>query len=126
MTNELVQVEIEPTAFQPAELHCSSCKRKMKKMPTDINIEKELFIRLNSFICRTCGKTYLDLEEAKKLDRAMTFHRLLKGGFTLERSLSFDGDNYIFRIPKEFTHHVKKRKVEITPLGEKEFCAVVE
>ncbi len=60
------------------------------------------------------------------MDKALIFSRALQRDFKMERSLSFDGDNYTFRIPKEFTQHVNKRKIEITPLGAKEFCAVVE
>lgn len=49
----------------------------------------------------------------------------MRSEFKLERSLSFDGDNFIFRIPKEFTHDVRKRKVEIMPLGAKQFCVSI-
>ncbi len=43
----------------------------------------------------------------------------------MERSLSFDGDNYTFRVPKEFTRKVKKKKIEIIPLGSDQFCGTI-
>lgn len=123
---EKVQVTLEKDSFQPSLLHCSICKIKMKKTELEIQVDLQLYLRLNGFECSKCHKKYLGLEEAKKMDKALIFNRALKRDFKMERSLSFDGDNYTFRIPKEFTQHVSKRKIEIVPLGAKEFCATVE
>lgn len=123
---EEVQFEIEKGAFQPKVLHCSQCHLKMRKTELEIQVDQYLYMRVEGFECLKCKKKYLGLEEAKKLDKALVFRRALQRDFTMERNLSFDGDNYTFRIPKEFTHHVKKRKIEIVPLGAREFCAVVE
>ena len=49
----------------------------------------------------------------------------LENNFKMTRKLSYDGDNYTFRIPKEFTHDVTKKKIEIIPLGSREFRAFV-
>ena len=92
----------------------------------EIQIDEYIYIKLKGFECKKCGKNYLGLEQSKKLDNAMMISRTVKKDFKITRKLSFDGDNYIFRIPKEFTQGVNKRKVEIIPLGSKEFCAVVE
>ena len=67
----------------------------------------------------------MNLEEAEKLDKALMINRMLKNEFKMERKLSFDGDNYLFRIPKEFTGKISKRKVEILPMSSKGFCAIV-
>lgn len=123
---EEVQVKIGPNAFQPSVLSCSLCKIKMKRTELEVQLDDQLSLRLNGFECSKCHKKYLGLEEAKKMDKALIFNRALNRDFKMERNLSFDGDNYTFRIPKEFTQHVNKRKIEIIPLGAKEFCALVE
>ncbi len=122
---EKVSFEIEKGAFEPKELHCSACKKKMKPADMEVQLDDNIYIKLKVFECSSCHKQSLGLEEAKKLDKAMLFRRALSKDFKMERNLSFDGDNYTFRIPKEFTQGVSKRKIEIVPLGAKEFCAVV-
>ena len=119
-----VDFEIEKEAFSPKELYC--CNKKMKKTEMEIQIDKYIYIKLKGFECDKCRKNYLGLDESKKLDNALILSRTVNKDFKITRKLSFDGDNYIFRIPKEFTQGVNKRKVEIIPLGSKEFCAVVE
>lgn len=123
---EEVQVTLEKDAFQPSVLHCSVCKIKMEKTELEVQVDQQLYLRLNGFECSQCHKKYVGLDEAKKMDKALIFNRAFQRDFKMERSLSFDGDNYTFRIPKEFTQHVSKRKIEIIPLGAKEFCAMVE
>ena len=123
---EKVEFEIDKQAFKPQTLHCSKCKLKMKNAELDIALDSQIYIKLDGFECLRCNKKYFGLEEAKKLDKAFVFNRMLKGFFKMERNLSFDGDNYIFRIPKEFTHSVHKRKIDIIPLGANELCASVE
>ncbi len=64
-------------------------------------------------------KETLGLDEAKKLDRALAIERLLsKQGF--RRRLSHDGDNYLFRLPKELTQGKKHTEVTVTPLESNE------
>jgi hypothetical protein len=123
---EKAKFEIDVSAFRPKILHCSACKLKLTKTQMDIPIEDALYAVVMAFECPKCHKKYLGLEDAKRLDRAMLFKRAMSKDFKMTRNLSFDGDNYTFRIPKEFTHDVSKRKIEIIPLGAKEFCAVVE
>lgn len=123
---ENVKFKIEKEAFKPKTLTCSRCNIKMKRTKIDINLEESISIILFGFECPRCKKRYLGLEEAKKLDKALIVSRMVKNDFKMERSLSFDGDNFSFRIPKEFTHDVHKRKVEIIPLGARQFCALIE
>jgi len=123
---EKAKFEIDKGAFKPKVLHCSTCKLKMRRTQIDIPVDETLYAVVMAFECPKCHKKYLGLKDAKRLDKAMMFKRAMSKGFKMTRNLSFDGDNYTFRIPKEFTHDVSKRKIEIMPLGAKEFCAVVE
>ncbi|MBU0980022.1 MAG: hypothetical protein KJ709_04420 [Nanoarchaeota archaeon] len=122
---EEVSFEIEKEAFRPKILHCSNCNVKMKQKEMEIQVGKDISIRLRGFECPKCSKRYFGLEEAKKLDKAMIMSRLLNDSFKMTRKLSYDGDNYTFRIPKEFTNDVTKKKIEIVPLGNRNFCAYV-
>lgn len=123
---EPVQFEIAPEALAPKVLHCGVCNAKMEPTALEVPFDDFLYLRVEGFECAKCKKSYVGLAEAQKFDRAMMLRRAFQRDFTMERSLSFDGDNYTFRIPKEFTRKVQKRKIEIIPLGAKEFCATVE
>ena len=125
---EKTNFTIEKKAFRPTKIICSKCKSKTKKTELEIDIGNNIFIRALGFRCEKCNKEYLGLNESKKLDSALILSRFLNldTGFRLERKLSFDGDNYTFRIPKEFASHVHKRKIEIVPLNESQFCCTVE
>ncbi len=118
--------KIDKEAFKPKTLTCSKCKIKMKKAEIETNLAGGINIELSGFECPKCKKRYLGLEEARKLDRALIISKIMMNEFKMERSLSFDGDNFTFRIPKEFTHNVKKRKIEVMPLGAKQFCASIQ
>ncbi|MEK6963677.1 MAG: hypothetical protein AABX70_04575 [Nanoarchaeota archaeon] len=121
-----VTFKLEKEALDPKELHCPKCHINMKLTEMEIPIDEHIYMRLQGFECPTCHKKSLGLEEAKKLDKALLFSRAMNKDYKIERNLSFDGDNYLFRIPKEFTQSVSKRKIEIVPLSAKEFCATVE
>ena len=110
---EDVKFKIDKKAFEPKALTCSKCNIKMKKAEIEVNLDGGVSIKAFGLECKKCKKRYLGLEEAKKLDKAMIVSRMMKSEFKMERSLSFDGDNFTFRIPKEFTHDVKKRKVDV-------------
>ncbi|MBU1198869.1 MAG: hypothetical protein KKF46_04885 [Nanoarchaeota archaeon] len=116
---------IEKEAFKPKTLICSKCNIRMKRSDMNISFKHGVSLELLGFECSRCKKRYLDLAEARKLDRALIMSRIMGADFKLERSLSFDGDNFTFRIPKEFTRDVHKKKIEIMPLGAKEFCALI-
>jgi len=116
--------EVGKEAFRPKVLHC--CKLRMDKKELGLQVDGDITIRLAGFECTKCGKQYLGVEEAIKLDKALILSRAVRGGFKMVRNLSFDGDNYTFRIPKEFTRTVNKKKIEIIPLSAREFCATVE
>lgn len=126
---EDVKFKIEKGAFKPKTLTCSKCHIKMKKSEIDINLMGNVSIGISGFECPKCKKRYLGLEEATKLDKAMIMSRFIRSDkkeFQMERSISFDGDNWTMRIPKEFTHEVHKKKVGILPLGAKQFCISIE
>jgi len=118
--------KVEKRAFLPRTLTCTHCDMKMKPSKMEVKLENDVFIKLGGFECPRCKKRNIGLEEARKLDRAMVISRVMSKDFKMRRNLSFDGDNYTFRIPKEFIHDVHKRTIEIVPLGAKEFCAIVE
>ena len=85
----------------------------MVEMP----VAADVSVSLRVFRCEKCGSEMLGLDEAKKLDRALAIKRLLsQRSFTLTRRLSNDGDNYIFRLPKELTHGKQHGQVRILPL----------
>ena len=123
---EDVKFKIDKTAFEPEALTCSKCKIKMKKTEIEVSLDGNIAVKALGFECPKCKKRYLGLGESKKLDKAMIISRMMRNEFKMERSLSFDGDNFTFRVPKEFTHNVHRKKVEITPLGAKQFCAKIE
>ena len=123
---EDVEFKVEKEAFRPKTLTCSKCNIQMKKSEIEINLEGDISIKVLGFECPKCKKRYLGLEEARKMDKALIVSRIMRNEFKMERSLSFDGDNFTFRVPKEFTYDVKKRKVEVIPLGAKQFCATIE
>ncbi|MBN2142064.1 hypothetical protein JW711_01920 [Candidatus Woesearchaeota archaeon] len=123
---EKADFKIEKDASSPQTAHCARCAVRMRRKELEMQIGEDIFMKLSGFECPKCGKRLLGLEEAKKLDKATLLGKAAEGGFKMTRSLSFDGDNYTFRIPKEFTRDVSKRKVEIVPLGPRGFCAYVE
>jgi len=122
---EEAKFKVQKQAFEPKTLTCSICKIKTIKEEMEITLGGGISIKSIGFKCPKCKKQYLGLEQARKLDKALILSRVIERDFKIERSLSFDGDNWIFRIPKEFTHSVHKKKIEITPLGAKEFCALI-
>ncbi|MBI2141805.1 hypothetical protein HYU16_05290 [Candidatus Woesearchaeota archaeon] len=123
---EDAQFQIEEGAFQPKTLTCTRCGSKAKKSQIEVVVGNDVSVRANGFECEKCGKRYLGLEEAKKLDRAMIVSRVLRNDFKMERAISYDGDNWTMRIPKEFAHGVHKKKAEIMPLGARQFCVSIE
>lgn len=120
------QFHIEEGAFQPKTLTCSQCGSKAKKNQIEVVVGNDVSVRANGFECEKCGKQYLGLEEAKKLDKAMIVSRILRNDFKMERAISYDGDNWTMRIPKEFASDIHKKKAEIIPLGARQFCVSIE
>ncbi len=123
---EDAQFQIKEGAFQPKTLTCAQCGSKAKKSHIEVIIGSDVSVKATGFECKKCGKQYLGLEEAKKLDKAMIVSRILRNDFRMERAISYDGDNWTMRIPREFAHGVQKQKAEIIPLGAKQFCVSIE
>ena len=85
-------------------------------------------VKLKVFRCDKCRKEYLNFEEADKLGKALQVSKFMEGSaYKVRRSLSFDGDNYIFRIPVEMTRNLgKKPHVDMIPLSSKDFIIHLE
>ena len=110
-------------AFQAKSMHCNVCNSKTKKVNTVISLpESSLSVNLNVFRCTKCNKEYLNFEEAKKLDKALIVSRAMRSdSYKMRKSLSFDGDSYIFRIPAEVARSLgKKPHADMTPLSSRE------
>ncbi len=110
-------------AFKSKELYCDECNNRMNQGIIELEIHNStLRIKLNAFKCIKCNKEYLNLKEAKKLDRALILSRLMMGdSYKIRKSLSFDGDNYIFRIPVTMARKLgKKPSVEMIPLSSRD------
>lgn len=120
---EEVKVTFDKEAFRAKSMHCDACNRIMKQIRIDMGMpDSFLSVRLNAFRCTKCKKEYLNFEEARKLDRALLISRLMKSdNYKIRKSLSFDGDNYIFRIPVDVTRNLGKNPhADMIPLSSKE------
>ena len=122
---EPVSFSFSREAFSPKSVSCGKCGGKPKRKEIEVELEGGLYARLEGFECQKCGNRLLGLKEAEKLDRLMVLSKLSSKSFCMERSLSFDGDNYTLRIPKEFTYLVHDKKIDIVPLSKKEFYGKV-
>lgn len=118
---EYVKITFGKHAFAPDVMYCSKCNIKTKKADVEFLVSEDVKIRLNAFKCPKCKEEMLGLDEAKKLDRALVISRLLSKdySFGFKRSLSYDGNNYIFRLPSELTKG-KYTEVRILPLESNE------
>lgn len=123
---EDVDFKIDEKAFKREVLYCDKCDKRLKKAETEIMLDQNVSINLNSFRCPKCGKDYLNFEEAKKLDKALILNRLIsEKGFSLKRKLSFDGDNSILRIPTDLLKGNGKQVADIKPLSTKQYLISV-
>ena len=117
---ENVEFEFDKNAFKTEMMHCDKCNINMEKVNIEMNLlDSPLSIKLKVFRCHKCNKEYLNFEEAKKLDKALVLLRLMSyDSYKIKKSLSFDGDNYIFRIPAEISKNFGKGSyAEMTPLS---------
>ena len=116
-------------AFRAKSLHCDTCNKKLKQMNTEMNLpDSFLSVRLKIFRCDKCNKEYLNFEESRKLDKALLLSRLMKyEGYKIRKSLSFDGDNYVFRIPVDITRNLGKNPhADLVPLSSKELLIHID
>ena len=110
-------------AFKAKSLHCDNCNVEMKQARIEMNLpDSFLSVKLNVFRCAKCKKEYLNFEEARKLDRALLISRMTSyDGFKIRKSLSFDGDNYIFRIPVDVARSLGKHPhADMIPLSSRD------
>ena len=116
-------------SFRAKSLHCDTCKKAMEQINTEMNLpDNFLSVRLKIFRCAKCNKEYLNFEEARKLDKALLLSRLMKyEGYKIRKSLSLDGDNYVFRIPVDITRNLGKNPhADVVPLSSRELLIHVE
>lgn len=120
---EDAKVTFDKEAFRAKLMRCDTCSRVMKQIKIEMGMpDSFLSVRLNVFRCTKCKKEYLNFEEARKLDRALLVSRLMTyDNYKIRKSLSFDGDNYIFRIPVDVTRNLGKNPhADMIPLSSKE------
>lgn len=121
---EEVHFIFDKDAFRAKEMHCDTCQKMMDLANMDIAIPNTpIIVRLKAFKCDKCKKEYLNFEEADKLGKALQISKLMGSqAYKITRSLSFDGDNYIFRIPVEMARNLgKKPHVDMIPLSSQDF-----
>ncbi len=121
-----VEFTLEKNALAPTRAICPRCRKNLKLRDIEAPVDSSISMRVKGFHCPRCGIQFFGLKDGAKLDRARAIAGTLDNKFLLERRLSFDGDNYTFRVPKELTRTVKKRRIHITPLGPNKFLARVE
>jgi len=108
-------------AFSPRKMYCGRCNNKMKRVPIDMYVSDDVRVTLNAFRCPKDNEEMLGFDEARKLDRALLISRLLsKNAYSFKRKLSYDGDNYILRLPAEYTQGKKREEITIVPLEHNE------
>lgn len=116
-----VKVTFGKDAFAPKVMYCARDKAKMKRVLIEMPVSDFIKVKLNIFRCPRCEEEGMGIDEAKKLDRALMLNRLIsKKAVKFKRKLSFDGDNYTFRLPSELTQNLKRKEVEIMPLESRE------
>lgn len=121
---EEVDFTFDKDAFKAKEFHCDRCNKKMDLVNTEMDIPNSpIKVKLKVFRCGKCKKEYLNFEEADKLGKALQISKFIENSsYKIRRSLSFDGDNYIFRIPADMTRNLgKKPYVDMIPLSSRDF-----
>ena len=118
---EDVKITFGKSAFAPKVMYCDKDNTKMEKAAIEMPVSGEIKVKLNVFKCPKCNEEMLGFDEAKKLDRALVISRIMsEKSFSFKRRLSYDGDNFIFRLPNELTKGRKHKEVKITPLESRE------
>lgn len=110
-------------AFRAKSSYCSECKKKMNIVKIEMDFpNSSMYLKIDVFRCDICKKEYLNFEEAKKLDKALIISRLMnEDSYRIKKSLSFDGNNYIFRIPAGIAKNLGKNpNVEMVPISSKD------
>src|SRR3989344_3050748 len=111
---EDVKITFGKSAFAPKAMHCDNDDSKMERAAIEMPISGDIKVKLNVFRCPKCNEEMLGFDEAKKLDRVLVMSRIMsEKSFSFKRRLSYDGDNFIFRLPNELTKGRKHKEVEI-------------
>ena len=126
---ETVRFTFGKNAFRAEKMYCDICKKRMRlEQKVTALPDSFLSVRLNVFRCGKCGAEYLNFEEAKKLGQALALSRAMRQeGYKIRKSLSFDGDNYIFRIPADITRTLGKHAhADMIPLSSRDLLIHLE
>ena len=124
---EKADFKIDKKAFGEHDfIYC--CGKKVKKELVDFQIPNSLMkVRLGVFRCNKCGEEQIDIPNAKLLDKALEMNRLLgEHSYSMDRNLSFDGDNFILRVPNAFTKGFgKKASASLKPISNDSFLVEI-
>ncbi len=124
-----VRFTFHKDAFRARKMYCDGCNRKMRLEETMMTLpDGFVSVRLKVFKCGKCRKEYLNFEEAKKLGHALALSKAMRQeGYKIRKSLSFDGDNYVFRIPVDITRNLGKNPhADLVPLSSKELLIHID
>lgn len=124
---EKIDFKIDKRAFGEHDfIYC--CGKRVKKELVDFQIPNSLMkVKLGVFRCKKCGEEQLDFPNAKLLDKALEMNRLLsEQSYSMDRNLSFDGDNFILRVPSAFTKGFRKKaSANLKPISNDSFLVKI-
>ncbi len=127
LDNGEVHFEIAKDAFSDKIPYCSNCNIKMERKIISVPLINTPFsARIEAFVCKKCNRDLLNGVQAKKLDELIKIVQALSySGFSIERSLNFDGRSVFIRLPIEFKRY-KNSKARIIPITEKKILIEIE
>lgn len=120
-----VEVKFGKNAFAPKTSYCDVDGSKMRLSKKDFFIAADIKASYKIFICPKCKKEYFGLDQASRYESFLALRKQLNGDISrFQRKISFDGDNYILRIPKHLAKG-KLKEATITPITEREFLVSI-
>ena len=122
-----IHFEIAKDAFFDKIPCCSNCKIKMERKIISVPfINTPFSAKIETFVCKKCNRDLLNGAQAKKFDELIKIVQALSySGFSIERSLNFDGRSVFIRLPIEFKKY-KDNKARIIPIAEKKILIEIE
>ena|SRR3989338_1432365 len=119
---ETFKVKFDKNAFFPKSMTCMYDNSRMKVLNKEFQISDDLLTHYRSFKCPKCKREAFGLGDAARLEDAEILKKVLsKTEFSFNRKVSFDGDNYLLRFPKELTKNMKIKEVNIAPIRKNKF-----
>lgn len=122
---EPVDFKVDKNAFAEKD-SVVCCGKKVKKQYIDYVLpQTPIKIKLGVFRCPKCKEELMDFPNAELLEKALEFKRVLMNeqGFRMKRKCSFDGSNFLLRIPTDFTSGFEKGHLSamLNPIKNDEF-----